>query len=264
MKRWIPMLFVMGCVLFGVAAVAQEEAAAAGTAEGMSESEIVLNGETTSVPVGTTLLDLVHRLGRDADDVDVTHNGEKVDDDDLDEITVRKGDRVSIVEAVDNDRFGLGIAAGLVNLDEEFLVDDVENYYTVHLRIAFGDVSAHRGGRPGLQGYLEPEIGFWEGDRSRDTLLGVNIIGSIPFNAIDFFVGAGAGIHMLETDAFVDGDGNAVAATDDDAFGVNAQFGVDVHLNRTVTIFGTGRFDIINDSSDSLEAKVYLGVRFGF
>ena len=43
-----------------------------------------------------------------------------------------------------------------------------------------------------------------------------------------------------------------------------ASLGVDVHLNENVTVFGTGRFDIINDSSDSLEAKVYLGLRFGF
>jgi thiamine biosynthesis protein ThiS len=264
MKRWIPMLFVMGAVLFGVAAVAQEEAADAAMADAMSEIEIILNGETTSVAQGTTLLDLVHRLGRDADDVDVTHNGEKVDDGDLDEITVREGDRVSIVEAVGGNRFGLGIGVGLVNLDEEFLQDDVEEYFTAHLRIAFGDVSAHRGGRPGLQGYLEPEIGIWDGTRGKDTLLGINIIGSIPFNAVDFFVGAGAGIHMLETDAFVNADGDTVPATDDDAFGVNAQFGIDVHLNQTVTVFGTGRFDIINDSADSLEAKVYLGLRFGF
>ena len=95
-------------------------------------------------------------------------------------------------------------------------------------------------------------------------MIGVNIIGSIPFNAVDFFVGAGAAIHMLETDAFTDSDGMTVAATDDDAFGVNAQFGVDVHLTENVTVFGTGRFDIVDDSSDSLEAKVYLGLRFGF
>ena len=68
-----------------------------------------------------------------------------------------------------------------------------------------------------------------------------------------------------ESDADGDGVGDACdCAIDDDAFGVNALFGVDVHLNETVTIFGTGRFDIINDSSDSLDAKVYLGLRFGF
>jgi thiamine biosynthesis protein ThiS len=252
MKRCIPMLVVLGALLFGVAAVAQ------------AEIEITLNGEMTSVSSGTTLLDLVHRLGRDGNDVDVTYNGNAVRSRDLENTTLAAGDKVSIVESDDADRFGLGIAVGLVNLDEEFLADDVEQYYTVHLRIAFGDANAHRGGRRGLRGYLEPEIGMWDGARSRDTMIGVNIIGSIPFNAVDFFVGAGAGIHMLETDAFTNSDGVTVAATDDDAFGVNAQFGVDVHLTENVTVFGTGRFDIVDDSSDSLEAKVYLGLRFGF
>lgn len=252
MKRWIPM-FVVGVLLFSVAAVAQ------------AQIEVTLNGETTSVSSGTTLLDLVNRLGRNGNEVDVTYNGNTVRSRDLDGIALAAGDRISIVEADHGDRFGLGIGVGLVNLDEEFIEDDVENYLTAHLRIAFGDTNAHRGGRRGLRGYLEPEIGVWDGSTSRDTMLGVNIVGSIPFNAVDFYVGAGAAIHMLETDAVGD-----QPATDNDAFGVNAHFGVDVHLNETVTVFGTGRFDIINDtsdsrtSSDSLEAKVYLGLRFGF
>lgn len=252
MKRWIPMFVVVGALLSGVAAVAQ------------GQVEINLNGESASVASGTTLLDLVHRLGRDAGDVDVIHNGNEVRDRDLDGVRVQTGDRVSIVESDEGNRFGLGIGFGLVKLDQAGLEDDVEDYVTAHLRIAFGDQSAHRGGRQGLRGYLEPEIGIWDGAQSSDTLIGVNIIGSIPFNAVDFFVGAGIGMHMLETDSFVTSDGTVVPATDDDAIGVNAQFGVDVHLNQNVTVFGTGRFDIIDDSGDSLEAKVYLGLRFGF
>ena len=250
MKRWIPM-FVVGALIFSGAVFAQ------------GEVEIILNGETTSVSSGTTLADLVQRLGRGADNVDVTHNRRAVRDRDLDNVTVANGDSVSIVEADHGSRFGFGIGAGLVNLDEEFIDDDVETYLTAHLRIAFGDTTAHKGGRRGLRGYLEPEIGIWESDISSDTLIGINIIGSIPFNAVDFFVGAGAGIHMLETDPIIV-DGEQIAGTDDDAFGVNAQFGVDVHISEDVTVFGTGRFDIVDDSSDSLEAKVYLGLRFAF
>ncbi len=253
MKRWISTFVLAGVLMVSAAAVAQ------------AQVEITLNGETTSVADGTTLADLVGRLGRDGGDVDVTHNGSEVRTRDLDDITVAAGDRVSIVED-DNDRkFGFGIGVGLVNLDEEFVDDDVEQYVTAHLRIAFGDSAAHRGGgRRGLRGYLEPEIGIWDGDTRSDTMFGINVIGSIPFNAVDFFVGAGAGIHQLEQDATTDNAGNVIPASDEDAFGVNAQFGVDVHLNESVTVFGTGRFDIIDDSSDSLEAKVYLGLRFLF
>jgi thiamine biosynthesis protein ThiS len=252
MKRWIPMVVVVVTLLFSVAAVAQ------------GQVEINLNGEATSVASGTSLLDLVHRLGRNAGDVDVTHNGRAVKDRDLDNATVQAGDRVSIVEATDGDRFGFGVGFGLVNLDEEAISDDVETYFTAHVRIAFGDATAHRGGRRGLQGYFEPEIGIWDGDAASDTLIGFNIIGSIPFNAVDFFIGAGAAMHMIEVDSFVEGNGTVVPAIDEDALGVNAQFGIDVHLNENVTIFGTGRFDIIDSASSSLEAKVYLGLRFGF
>ena len=256
MKRWIPM-FAVGVLLFSVAAVAQ------------AQIEVTLNDEATTVSSGTTLLDLVNRLGRSGNEVDVTYNDDSVRSRDLDDITLSAGDRISIVEADYGDRFGFGIGVGLVNLDEEFVEDDVENYLTAHLRIAFGDTNAHRGGRRGLRGYLEPEIGIWDGDFASDTMIGINIVGSIPFNAVDFYVGAGAAIHMLESDARMVGD-VLVPATEEDAFGVNAHFGVDVHLSETVTVFGTGRFDIINDSSDtfsggdSLEAKVFLGLRFGF
>ncbi len=252
MNRWISTFVLMGVLMFGAAAVAQ------------AQVEIVLNGETTSVADGTTLADLVDRLGRGPGDVDVTHNGREVRGRDLDDVTLSAGDRVSIVEAADGKRFGFGIAFGLVNLDEEFIDDDVEQYLTAHLRIAFGDPSAHTGARRGLRGYLEPEVGVWDGDFRSDTMIGVNVIGSIPFNAVDFFVGAGIGLHMLEQDAFTNSAGESVPGSDDDAIGVNAQFGVDVHLSETVTVFGTGRFDIIDDSSDSLEAKVYLGLRFLF
>lgn len=258
MKRWISTFILSGILLFGVAGAAH------------AQVDIVLNGESTTVADGTTLEDLVTRLGRSAGDVEVTHNGTEIHRRDLDDVVVGGGDRVSIVEATGGDRFGFGIGAGLVNLDEEFVDDDVEQYLTAHLRIAFGDTRAHRSGRRGLQGYIEPEIAVWDGDTRSDTMFGVNIIGSIPFNAVDFFVGAGIGLHMLEQDA-VTRDGVVIPSSDEDAIGVNAQFGVDVHLSETVTVFGTGRFDIIDDSSssdgsssDALEAKVYLGLRFLF
>lgn len=256
MNRWISTFVLSGMLMLGAATAAQ------------AQVDITLNGESTTVSDGTTLDDLVERLGRSAGDVEVTHNGRGVHARDLDDVVVGGGDRVSIVEATGGDRYGFGIGLGLVNLDEEFIDDDVEQYLTAHLRIAFGDTRAHRGGRRGLRGYLEPEIGVWDGATKSDTMIGVNVIGSIPFNAVDFFVGAGVGLHMLEQDAV-----GSIPASDEDAIGVNAQFGVDVHLTETVTVFGTGRFDIIDDSSDSntgstssdsLEAKVYLGLRFLF
>ncbi len=50
----------------------------------------------------------------------------------------------------------------------------------------------------------------------------------------------------------------------DEAIGVNAHFGVDVRISRRASFFGVGRFDIVDDGSNSLDAKAYLGLRFRF
>jgi hypothetical protein len=82
---------------------------------------------------------------------------------------------------------------------------------------------------------------------------------------VDFFVGAGAGVHFIDQDirVFVDG-GSIDRSESDEALGVNAHFGVDVGISSKVSFFGVGRFDIVDDSSNSLDAKAYLGVRFRF
>lgn len=230
--------------------------------------EVELNGETSRVEAGTTLLDLVSELGRRANDVEITLNGHGVDRDSFADEALEAGDSVEIVEADTDDRYALGFGLGLINLDEERLSDDVEPFFNLHLRIRFGE-RAHQAGDTGIRGYLEPEIGYWTSDNTdatgvntsgSDLLVGVNVIGVIPMESVDFFVGAGAGIHFVNADVTI--PGQATVTTDDEALGVNAQFGVDVHLSRSTTIFGVGRFDIVDDTSNSLEAKVYLGLRF--
>ena len=58
--------------------------------------------------------------------------------------------------------------------------------------------------------------------------------------------------------------GSIDASASDEAVGVNAHFGVDVGLSRKVSLFGVGRFDIVDDQSNSLDAKAYLGLRIRF
>ncbi len=169
----------------------------------------------------------------------------------------------------DEGRYSVGVALGLISLDDPGQDDDVEFYGTINFRIAIGP--GHD--RPGSwRGYLEPELGYWESDAGpagetfqllgrSDLLLGLNIVGVMPFDAVDFFIGAGAGIHFIDQDAVVLG-GNTSAS--DEALGVNAHFGVDVGLSRRVSLFGVGRFDIVDDNSNSLDAKAYLGLRFRF
>lgn len=176
----------------------------------------------------------------------------------------------------DEGKHALGIALGLISLDDPGQADDVEFYGTINFRIAVGPGHDRPGG---WRGYLEPELGYWESGRGSrpaiipgnqslgrtDMLLGVNIVGVMPFNAVDFFIGAGAGIHFIDQDIRRVTSTGAIDSSDsDEALGVNAHFGVDVGLSRNVSIFGVGRFDIVDDNSNSLDAKAYLGLRFRF
>lgn len=189
----------------------------------------------------------------------------------------------------DEGRFALALGLGLISLDEPALDDDVEIYGTISFRFAVGPGHNQPGG---WRGYLEPELGYWESSSasalpsvgrtrpgtatqqigSSDLLLGINIVGVMPYRTVDFFIGAGAGIHFIDTDlrtyTLANTPGAVSVATNssvsDEAIGVNAHFGVDVGLTRRATFFGVGRFDIVDDQSNSLDAKAYLGLRFRF
>ncbi len=154
---------------------------------------------------------------------------------------------------------GLGLGIGLVNLDEEELADDVELYYMVSYRFPVGGDDT----RGAWRGHLEPEVGYYDADFASDLLAGLNFVGVMPYGGADFFVGAGLGVHFLDADVLVAGSDSDIRVSEsDEAFGVNAQFGVDVHLSDSVALFGAGRFDLVEDA-DALQAKAYVGLRFG-
>ncbi|MCP4200538.1 MAG: hypothetical protein GY769_01225 [bacterium] len=164
--------------------------------------------------------------------------------------------------------WALGIGLGLVDLGDDFVVaddavidiDDVEQYLMLNLRIPFGDRHAHGGSSAGgFRGYLEPELGYWDGDISSDMLLGINIVGGMPFNAVEFFIGGGIGLHFIDSDLQLAGGDDS-----DEALGVNAHFGVDVSVSDSVSLFGMGRFDLVDDDRDELEGKASVGLRFRF
>lgn len=180
-------------------------------------------------------------------------------------------------EEIDRDppgKYQLGIGFGLVELGDNIVFgqsivdnDDVEPYFTINLRIRFGDPYANPGpGRSGgFRAFLEPELGYWSasgpGFDASDTLLGINIIGAQPVNAVQFFIGAGIGVHFTDSEIRVR---NVQRDVSNEAIGVNAQFGVDVSMSKKVALFGVGRFDLVDDDRDELEGKVYLGLRFRF
>ena len=263
-------------ILAGLAMTSLAISLEAQTQQGRVESgqvKIVLNGETSQLGQEMTVGALVERLGREAGSVDVQYNGRFLHRSEYDDIVIREGDRIEIVDRdqkSDIDRYSIALAFGLVNLDEEELSDDVELYYGLSLRIGVGgddgsDAWSQRKAASGWNGYLEPELGYWKGSGARssnsDLLLGLNLIGVTAVGVADFFVGGGIGLHFVDQDGITD-VGEAISSSSE-AIGVNAQFGVDLNMTRNLSVFFTGRFDIIEDR-DALEAKAYVGVRFGF
>jgi len=178
--------------------------------------------------------------------------------------------KIYLDEEYDEDRdWAVGIGLGLVDLGNTFVVvqdgvpiepDSVEQYLMLNLRIPFGDRQAHGGSSSGgFRGFLEPELGYWDGDFSSDLLLGVNVVGAMPFNAVEFFIGGGIGLHFLDSDLTLPG-----GADPDDALGVNAHFGVDISASESLSFFGLGRFDLVDDDRNEVEAKAAVGLRVHF
>ena len=164
------------------------------------------------------------------------------------------------------DRFALGVGIGLVEP-----LNKVETYYMASLRIRTSgrgsDESDRRGGDEGITGYLEPEVGYWTtsggGNRPKgsDTLLGVNLIGVVPLGSVDSFFGVGAGAHFVDASVLTN---DATVTGSKTKFGANAQFGIDLYINRKLSAFGTGRFDLVQDADSRVQSKVYLGLRARF
>jgi len=154
----------------------------------------------------------------------------------------------------DRDDFALAVGVGLVEP-----ADDVENYLMAALRFRAGR-GEDRGYRQsgGIDGYLEPEVGYWEdGDSgASDLLAGVNLVGVLPLGAVDSFFGVGAGIHWIDAELLgVPGDDTETK------FGANAQFGIDLYITESWSAFGAGRFDLVQDAVDDIQGKIYLGLR---
>lgn len=163
------------------------------------------------------------------------------------------------------DRFALGVGIGLVKP-----ANQTETYYMASLRIRTsgrGDDEGEQRGDQGITGYLEPEVGYWtssdDGGRGKgkDLLLGVNLIGVVPLGSVDSFFGVGAGVHSVDASLLENGSGKTGSET---KFGANAQFGIDLYINRKLSAFGTGRFDLVQGAADQVQSKVYLGLRARF
>lgn len=165
-------------------------------------------------------------------------------------------------EGRNEDRFALGAGIGLVDT-----LNEAETYLMASLRIRVGGERDDDGaGEQGIRGYLEPEVGYWEasGDDGRegsDLLLGVNLIGVVPLGPVDSFFGVGAGAHFVDTSLL---ENDPLADDSETKIGANAQFGIDLYITESLSAFGAGRFDLVQGADDSVQSKVYLGLRARF
>ncbi len=164
-------------------------------------------------------------------------------------------------------RNSIAIGAGLVNADSQ-----TQTYLMAALRVRIGgrrqgDADDWRGRPPdtGIRGYFEPEVGYWKAGDDRgggkDQLLGFNLIGVIPLGPVDSFFGAGAAYHRIDQSILL---GLPVSTGTESKLGVDAQFGIDIYLSRNLSLFGAGRFDLVQDLRRGVEAKGYLGLRVHF
>jgi hypothetical protein len=163
-------------------------------------------------------------------------------------------------------RYSIGLGAGMVQTS-----GSSDPYFTANLRSRIGYRTAGDERQGSVFGFVEPEVGYWTRDKngidSKDTLLGVNIGGAVRLRSFEYFIAGGVGYHIINRDARASN-----ISVDDNSIGVNAQFGFDVRMSETVSLFGVGRFDLVqvddntavssgDKSPDDQQTKVYLGVR---
>ena len=163
-------------------------------------------------------------------------------------------------------RYSIGIGAGMVQTS-----GSSDPYFTANLRSRIGYRTAGDERQGSVFGFVEPEVGYWTRDKngidSKDTLLGVNIGGAVRLRSFEYFIAGGVGYHIINRDVRA-----SHISVDDNSLGVNAQFGFDVRMSETVSLFGVGRFDLVqtddnnavtsgDKSPDDQQTKVYLGVR---
>ncbi len=167
-------------------------------------------------------------------------------------------------------RYALALGAGVVEPDN---TGEVYYYGGLRFRLHGDEDRAPEKGdwryerRGDIVAFIEPELGYWESNNSglkeSDFSVGVNGIGVIPGRTVDYFFGVGLGVHFLDTNIAAT-QNRAALNNSDSHVGGNFQVGLDIRMSRAVSLFGTGRFDIIEGVSNTLQGKVYMGLRFRF
>ena len=164
----------------------------------------------------------------------------------------------------DGSRFSIGLGAGMVQSS-----GSTDPYFTANLRSRIGYREAGEERQGSIHGFVEPEVGYWTRDSSgidtKDTMLGVNLGGAVRLRSFEYFIAGGVGYHMIDRKV-------PAHSVSDDSIGVNVQFGFDVRMSETLSLFGVSRFDLVqvddnppftggDKSPDDQQTKVYLGVR---
>ena len=170
----------------------------------------------------------------------------------------------SLAQDDEEGRLSFGVGGGMVDGGLS-----TEPYLTANMRFRVGYRPEGSEREAGIVGFVEPEIGYWSADEAvgewSDTLVGVNVGGAVRLRVFEYFVAAGAGYHMVDGEQRL--SGGRINDFDEGALGFNVQTGFDVRFSESVSVFGVGRFDLIDiDDAAAIagdqQSKAYLGLRF--
>ena len=163
----------------------------------------------------------------------------------------------AFAQADEAEKLSIGLGGGITQTDI-----GNQPYWMLNARFRAGYRSTGEEHQGAITGFVEPEIGYWKSTNKSvhgsDTLVGVNLIGAFPFSAAESFLGVGVGAHFVDS-SLLENSSNVKGS--ETKLGVNAQFGLDLRLTRSLSAFGTGRFDLVQGAKDNVQSKVYLGLR---
>jgi opacity protein-like surface antigen len=120
---------------------------------------------------------------------------------------------------------------------------------------------------------LEPEVGYWKKDytlagvdlSAEDLSFGGNAILVIPVTRLSIWGGGGVGAHRLKGSLGI--PGLLTISDSETKLGIHLLGGLDISLSPKLSLFGAGRYNIIQTGSggkdNTHETQFYGGLRIG-
>jgi hypothetical protein len=175
------------------------------------------------------------------------------------------------VQAEDRYQNALGLAIGL-NKDEV----SAEKMYLINYRIGVLGHDENASYEDNAAGFLQPEVFYWKRNLAdfsstslaqlrpdSDLAFGLNALMVYAERSVNLFFGVGLNVHHLTNVT----DEKTKERGDENRLGGNVQCGVELPLSKTFGLWGAGRWEIIQGSSDVIDTnqvQIYGGLSIRF